>query len=299
MNLDSMGFLDFDYYIAEMEKKKIRPNWETIREMLATEPIRWDMNELRGTVLHEFGHALGLLHEQSFPNAIKWNKDTIYKYYKQTQGWDEEQIDFNVLEESNQFFTNGTSYDPKSIMHYSVEAWQTTDGYSLPANQVLSPGDKAIIAAFYPKNKKTSALAVPKVTITNFTKFEVKKNATKKGISIYPNFTLKTNSKLGKIYVVALVVDEEDNYVKDDNDFYSWGGYAAVYPTLTLLPNSTKTFNKAPKKDLELFIPYDEIPVESGQKFRFHYRVALEDPKSGEFFWLTDFLPNNYMTITK
>jgi hypothetical protein len=299
MNLDSMGFLDINWYVAEMERRKIRPNWEDLQKMMATEPIRWDLRELRGTVLHEFGHALGLLHEQSYPNAINWNKDTVYKYYKATQDWDEDQVDNNVLEVANQFFTNGTSYDPKSIMHYSVEAWQTQDGYSLPANNTLSMGDKAIISALYPKGQKVSKLEVPRVTVTNFNKFDIQNNKSKKGISIYPTFDLKTNSKLGRIYVVALLVDEDDNYIRDDNDYYNWGGYVAVYPKLTLLPNSIKGYNKTAKKDLELFLPYDEIPVPSGTKVRFHFRVALEDVQNGQFFWLTDYLTNNYMSITK
>ena len=83
---------------------------------------------MRGTTTHEFGHALGMLHEQSYPNGIKWNKDTVYKYYEKYQGWDKAKVDFNVLEASDFFYTNGTTYDPQSIMHYPVLAWQTVDG---------------------------------------------------------------------------------------------------------------------------------------------------------------------------
>lgn len=63
-------------------------------------------------------------------------------------------VDFNVFEVSNQFYTNGTAYDPKSIMHYSVAAWQTTDGYNMKDNYELSAGDRTLIAALYPRGKR-------------------------------------------------------------------------------------------------------------------------------------------------
>jgi len=45
--------------------------------------------EFRRTVLHEFGHALGLLHEHQNPaGGIPWDEAAVYAFYYQTQGWD-------------------------------------------------------------------------------------------------------------------------------------------------------------------------------------------------------------------
>ncbi len=44
-------------------------------------------NEFSRTVIHEFGHALGCVHEHSSPAAtIPWNRDAVYAYYLATQG---------------------------------------------------------------------------------------------------------------------------------------------------------------------------------------------------------------------
>ncbi len=298
MNLDTIAFLDYDYYIAEMKRKGIQPNMEDLRLMLTQSAPRWNFKEMKSTVLHEFGHALGMLHEQSYPGAIKWNTDTVYKYYEKTQGWGKEQVDFNVLEASNQFFTNGTQYDPKSIMHYSVEAWQTVDGYSLPANYELSAGDKSLIAALYPRGTTSSLKGVPRVTITNFTNLQVVNDPIKGGIKIYPSFDLKTTAKLGTVYVLAMLIDENDRYIKDNNDYYNWGGYVAVYPKLTLLPNTKTSYNKL-KKNLELFLPYSEIPVTDGQKVKFRFSVVLQDAENNQWVYVMNHFSPNLFGIKK
>lgn len=298
MNLDSISFLDFKYYIAEMKKNNIEVNIENLRAMLTQSSPRWDFKEIKSTVLHEFGHALGLLHEQSYPGAIKWNTDTVYKYYEEYQGWDKAKTDFNVLMASDQFFTNGTLYDPKSIMHYSVESWQTVDGYSLPPNYELSPGDKALISALYPKGKSSALKEVPRVSVSNFTKMDVVNDSAKGGIRIYPSFDLKTSGKLGTVYVVAMLVDENNYYIKDDNNYYNWGGWVAVYPKLTLLPNTKASYNKA-RKNLELFLPYDEIPVESGKKIKFRFTVVLQDVENNQWIYVMNHFTKTLFSIKK
>ncbi|MFZ1311869.1 MAG: M12 family metallopeptidase, partial [Chitinophagaceae bacterium] len=143
MNFDTLFFADIDYYLAKLQRKGIKPpyNLNQLAAEMKEEPNRWNEKELRRVVTHEFGHAIGLLHEQSFPGAVNWKRtDSVYNYYLQTQGWDRAKVDFNVFEVADQFYTNGTTYDPKSIMHYSIEPWQTTDGYSLKDNYELSQG---------------------------------------------------------------------------------------------------------------------------------------------------------------
>lgn len=276
LNLDTLDFVNFDYYVNLMKVRGMAITWDNLKLLVRQGPVQWDYKNMRGTVLHEFGHALGLLHEQSYPGAILWNKDTVYKYYEETNGWDKERVDFNVFNVSDAFYTNGTRYDPQSIMHYPIESWQTINGYSVGNNHDLSVGDKQIIAALYPKVGRPMR-EVPKVDITNFTKLEVFRNPAKMGLSIYPAFDLKTNARLGQVWVVARLVDENERYILDNNDYYNWGGYVATYKKLLLLPNSRMRYNKELMKDLELFIPYSEIPLGQDKTVTIEFRIMLED----------------------
>ena len=302
INFDTLFFADTDYYAAKLEKKNIDSPY-TLDQLLAEirlDPNHWSNLELKRVVTHEFGHALGLLHEQSFPGAVKWKRsDSVYNYYQDTQGWTREQVDFNVFEVANQFYTNGTKYDPKSIMHYSINSWETTNGYSVIQNDQLSTGDKLLIAALYPKDKKESGLLVPKVEITSFRKLTVVTNTSKQGLSIYPEFDLKTNSKLGQVYVVARLADEKGFYLKTDNQYYNWGGTAATYFKMNLLPNSNLSYNKQVKKNLELFFPFSKMPELNGKKIMIVFAVYLDDVSNGQMDKLMYFSTTAPLSITR
>ncbi len=279
MNFDTLFFADIDYYLAKLQRKGIKPpyNLNQLAAEMKEEPNRWNEKELRRVVTHEFGHAIGLLHEQSFPGAVNWKRtDSVYNYYLQSQGWDRAKVDFNVFEVADQFYTNGTTYDPKSIMHYSIEPWQTTDGYSLKDNYELSQGDKSLIAALYPKNQKVSSLVVPKVDITNFAKLNVVSNTTRNGLVIEPSFDLKTNPKLGEVYFVARLATEDGYYLKTSSLYYNWGGTVAAYKKMNLLPNTKVSYNKT-KKNFELFLPFDYVPETYGKKVIVVFAVYLDD----------------------
>ncbi len=110
--------------------------------------------EFSRTILHEFGHALGLIHEHAHPDSpIPWNKEKVYVYYAQ-QGWDREKVDRNVFRRYNHQITQFSEYDRLSIMHYAVPAEHTIGGYEVPWNTVLSETDKMFIAQIYPKPNK-------------------------------------------------------------------------------------------------------------------------------------------------
>ncbi len=302
INFDTLYFADTDYYAAQLKKKGLQPpyNLNQLITLMRSDPNHWNIPELRRVVMHEFGHALGLLHEQSYPGAVNWKKtDSVYNYYMETQGWDRDKVDFNVFEVSNQFYTNGTTYDSKSIMHYSISSWQTTDGYSIKDNYELSTGDRALIGALYPRNQKTSALLVPKVDITNFTKLNVVISATRNGLVITPAFDLKTNAKLGEVYFVARLADEEGYYIKTTNPYYNWGGTTAVYLKMNLLPDSKVSYNKGGKKNLELFLPFDQIPELNGKKVMIAFAIYLDDVANKQMDKLMYFSATNPLSITQ
>ncbi len=302
INFDTLYFADADYYIASLKNKGIQPpyNYNQLIAEMRADPNHWNYKELRRVVMHEFGHALGLLHEQSYPGAINWKKtDSVYNYYYQTQGWDKAKVDFNVFDVASQFYTNGTTYDPKSIMHYSIDPWQTVDGYALKDNYELSEGDKKLIAALYPKGKRESDLSVAKVDITNFSKLNVESNAVRKGLVIKPSFDLKTNSKLGEVYLVARLADEDGYYIKTSNLYYNWGGTAATYLKMKLLPNSKVVYNKTAKTNLELFFPFDEMPELYGKKIMVVFAVYLDDIANNQMDKLMYFSTTNPLSIKK
>lgn len=293
LNLDTSDFINYEAYVQEIKargpfyqylvKKGTDFNNYTYARLYvdhagyADPATKWDLNSMRGTTQHEFGHSLGLLHEQSYPGAILWNVDTVYKYYQKYR-WGKTKVDNNVLKVSDQFFTNGTTYDPKSIMHYTVHSWQTLDGYSVQESNTISEGDKKIIAALYPKNKKISELAVPKIMISNIAKLEVKTDNVKKGLRIYPSFDLRTTAVLGRVHFVARLTTEDGlRYIPTSNINYSWNRMAATYTKITLLPSSKVGYNKTGKKNLELFFPFSEMPELNGKKVKVEFTVYLDD----------------------
>jgi hypothetical protein len=187
----------------------------------------------------------------------------------------------------------------KSLMHYSIEQWQTEDSYSVEENYDFSAGDKALIAALYPRNKKTSDLLVPKVEVSNFTKLDVvAKNKT--GLAIIPSFDLKTNPLLGEVYFLARLVDENGYYVKSQDPlYYNWGGTVATYIKVNLLPSSRVSYNKT-VKNFELYLPYSEIPNDLiGKKVYVEFSVVLDDVKNKQLDKLMYYNSTNAFTVTK
>jgi hypothetical protein len=116
-----------------------------------------DDTEYRRVVVHEFGHALGAIHEHQNPRGgIRWNLPAVYEYFSgPPNNWSKEEIDYNVVQKYSMDQINGTRFDRKSIMLYSFPKELVRGGTVLPENSRLSAGDKRFIAKTYPKRART------------------------------------------------------------------------------------------------------------------------------------------------
>jgi hypothetical protein len=103
-------------------------------------------------VLHEFGHALGLIHEHQNPkNAIKWNKPAVIQDLSgPPNNWDTAKIQHNMFDNYDPAKVTATTVDSQSIMMYPIPKTWTLDGFSAGLNRDLSPTDKQLIHRVYP-----------------------------------------------------------------------------------------------------------------------------------------------------
>lgn len=135
----------------------------TVPQAEATMNYGWltpttSQREYQRVVRHEFGHALGMIHEHQNPAAlgqIPWDKPKVYAYYAQ-QGWTKADVDSNIFEVYSEESTNHTEFDPTSIMEYAVPDSLTIGTYSIGWNTEFSPMDIAFMKRQYPKGSAGS-----------------------------------------------------------------------------------------------------------------------------------------------
>jgi hypothetical protein len=108
------------------------------------------------TIMHEFGHVLGLIHEHQNPSgteSIDWNKEEVYKWANETQGWDHDTTYHNILQKYDHNQLNASNFDPKSIMLYFFAPELTNNHKGTNNNKRLSKEDVEYISKIYPGGK--------------------------------------------------------------------------------------------------------------------------------------------------
>jgi serralysin len=108
--------------------------------------------EVQRVVLHEFGHALALIHEHQNPNdPIDWNRDAVIADLSgPPNNWDLPTIENNMFKKYEPDQLHSSPVDAGSIMMYPIPLSWTNDGFSAGLNNSLTEIDKQIVREAYP-----------------------------------------------------------------------------------------------------------------------------------------------------
>jgi hypothetical protein len=110
-------------------------------------------DEWERVVVHEFGHALGCIHEHQSPTEkLKWDEGAVYEAFSGPPNyWSKQEIDHNILEKYSPEGISATRFDRDSIMLYQFDASLFKDHKGTSLNTHLSDQDKQMIGRMYPK----------------------------------------------------------------------------------------------------------------------------------------------------
>ncbi|HYH99338.1 hypothetical protein [Hyalangium sp.] len=110
--------------------------------------------EYSRVVLHEFGHALGCIHEHQSPAAgIPWDEKAVIAYHAGPPNhWDETATRRNLIETYSRKLTVSSEFDPESIMIYPIPKEFTQNGFEVGWKRRLSERDKSFIREMYPED---------------------------------------------------------------------------------------------------------------------------------------------------
>ncbi len=113
--------------------------------------IEWtaDPKYNRYLVLHEFGHAMGMIHEHQQPRRQFRFQSFVYQYFS-SRGLNKPAVDFNIVKLYNENeLLRFSDYDKESIMVYAIPKQCLADGDPIEQPFDLSETDKNFAAQMY------------------------------------------------------------------------------------------------------------------------------------------------------
>lgn len=102
-------------------------------------------------VLHEFGHALGRVHEHTPNTRIPWDVSFVNEYYERTQGWTHAEVHRNIFSHYMQTRPSirAAIFDSHSVMVYPIPDQFTNNQFCTERHTQLSAMDKHTISVMY------------------------------------------------------------------------------------------------------------------------------------------------------
>ena len=169
-------------------------------------------------VLHEFGHALGCIHEHQSPAIeIPWDKPAVYRYYAQF-GWDQAKVDFNVFEKYSESQTQFTEFDPESIMVYPIPNEHTIGDFEIEWRRALSDSDKNFIELVYPfESTPTVQLEVGAAPVEADIGQHGEEDSFRFVVAATGNYTIETGGRTDVKMGLFGPDDRENQLAKDDD----------------------------------------------------------------------------------
>ncbi|KAF7325505.1 ZnMc domain-containing protein [Mycena kentingensis (nom. inval.)] len=114
----------------------------------------------QGTILHEFGHVLGLKHEHQSPargGKLTLDEPAVYEYYERTQNWSAALVKSQIIDVySKDDVSNYSELDLSSVMMYFMPKEMNLQRIEVPVNNNLSDMDIAYATILYPGQTQDS-----------------------------------------------------------------------------------------------------------------------------------------------
>lgn len=123
--------------------------------------------DFRFLVLHEFGHALGCVHEHLSPSSpLRFRQDAAFFEYFRLRGLNRQEVFTNIINRyAGTQLLRYSDFDPKSIMLYQFPSSLTADGRGTEQNYELSYTDKKFAIELYPGRMRVDE--IPRVDTTS------------------------------------------------------------------------------------------------------------------------------------
>jgi hypothetical protein len=223
----------------------------------------------RATVLHMFGHILGLRHENAVP---KKERELNLNAIKQTFSYSTiqpEALLYEYVEPYSVSASNSLIADNKSIMHIPLPKSWTANKPS-PINLTLSTRDKTVIGHLYPfENKKKVEMYF---NVGRFGGVTIENSSL--GLSFYPVFDIQIKDA-PYLHFSILLFDESGKAIPTDNEKYQYDEQLGTAKSFVTIPPGNYSLNKT-MNDFGLFLPYTYIPsAYRGKKLKAVFKVNL------------------------